>query len=104
MALNLGALGEKIGPIEKEYTWRDVVLYALGVGAGFDELEYVYEKDLKVIPTFSIASIIDFLFELGAKSNVNLAGILHGEQEIVFHRPIPIEGKFVTTGEIKKLL
>lgn len=101
MALNLDAIGEKIGPIEKEYSWRDVVLYALGVGAGFDELEYVYEKDLKVIPTFSIATIIDFLFELGAKANVNTAGILHGEQEIVFHRPIPTEGKFITTGHIK---
>ncbi len=101
MALNLNAIGEKIGPIEKAYTWRDVVLYALGVGAGFDELEYVYEKDLKVVPTFSIAAVFDFLSHLGAKSNVNLAGLLHGEQEIIFHRPIPSQGKFITTGAIK---
>ena len=54
MALNLDAVGKKIGPISKEYTWKDAVLYALGVGAGFSDLEYCYEKDLKVIPSFSI--------------------------------------------------
>jgi hypothetical protein len=37
------------------HVWKDVVLYALGVGAGFSDLDYCYEKDLKVIPSFSIA-------------------------------------------------
>ena len=26
------------------YTWRDVILYNLSVGAGQKELEYVYER------------------------------------------------------------
>jgi len=56
MALNLDAVGKKIGPISKEYTWKDAVLYALGVGAGFSDLEYCYEKDLKVVPSFSITT------------------------------------------------
>jgi hypothetical protein len=42
VALDLDAIGTKIGPIAGEYDWKDVVLCALGVGAGFDELEYVY--------------------------------------------------------------
>jgi hypothetical protein len=44
MGLDLQSIGKKIGPFEKQYTWKDVVLYALGVGAGFDELEYCYEN------------------------------------------------------------
>ena len=52
MALNLDAIGKKIGPLAGDYTWQDVILYALGVGAGFDELDYVYENRLKVIPSF----------------------------------------------------
>ena len=36
------------------YTWRDVVLYNISVGAGPSDLSYVYEKDLKVIPTFAV--------------------------------------------------
>ena len=31
MTLNLGAIGKKMGPVTREYGWRDLVLYALGV-------------------------------------------------------------------------
>ncbi len=100
MALNLDALGKKIGPVTKDYTWKDPILYALGVGAGFSELEYCYEKNLKVIPSFSIAAIFEFLTHIGINSNLNLAGILHGEQELIFHNPIPPEGSLITEGKI----
>lgn len=100
MALNLDAIGKKIGPLTKEYTWKDVVLYALGVGAGFDELEYCYEQNLKVIPSFSIASVFEFLQQVGVDSNADLSGILHGGQDIIFHSPIPTEGKLTTEGAI----
>jgi NAD(P)-dependent dehydrogenase (short-subunit alcohol dehydrogenase family)/acyl dehydratase/putative sterol carrier protein len=102
MALNMDALGKPIGPITRHYDWKDVVLYALGVGAGFDDLDYAYEKNLKVIPTFSIAMIFDFLGSIAAASNINLAGVLHGEQELIFHRPIPPSGSFVTTGKVSR--
>ena len=46
MALNMNAIGKKIGPITREYTWGDVILYALAVGSGSSELEYCYEKNL----------------------------------------------------------
>lgn len=100
MALNLDAIGKKIGPVSKEYNWKDLVLYALGVGAGFDELEYCYEDHLKVIPSFSIASVFEFLAEVGISSNVDLSGVLHGEQDIIFHNPIPTEGTISTEGVI----
>jgi len=100
MALNLSALGQKVGPLAKEYSWKDVVLYALGVGAGFSDLDYCYENKLKVIPSFSIAAIFDILAQIGLKSEVNLAGILHGEQELIFHNPIPPEGTLTTEGKI----
>jgi NAD(P)-dependent dehydrogenase (short-subunit alcohol dehydrogenase family)/acyl dehydratase/putative sterol carrier protein len=100
MAINLEAIGKKIGPVTKTYDWKDAVLYALGVGAGFDELDYVYEKNLKVIPSFSVASIFDFFRHVAGASNVNLAGILHGEQDIIFYRPIPTAGTLTTEGAV----
>lgn len=105
MALNMDSIGKKIGPFTREYTWNDVVLYALGVGAGFSELEYCYEKNLKVIPSFSIASIvnIDFLSTIAQAAQLNLAGILHGEQELIFHNPIPAEGTLSTEGKITNI-
>jgi NAD(P)-dependent dehydrogenase (short-subunit alcohol dehydrogenase family)/acyl dehydratase/putative sterol carrier protein len=100
MALDLSAIGKKIGPYTKDYTWKDTVLYALGVGAGFADLDYCYEKDLKVIPSFAITTAYDLMPELATASNINLAGILHGEHEIIFHNPIPPEGTLSTEGTI----
>ncbi len=100
MALNLEAVGKAVDPVTKAYTWKDAVLYALGVGAGFSDLEYCYEKDLKVLPSFGITTMYDFMPQLLAASNVNLTGILHGEQEMIFHNPIPPEGELTTEGKI----
>lgn len=100
MALNMEAIGRKLGPITKTYDWKDVVLYALGVGAGFEEIDYVYEKNLKVIPSFSIAAIFDFLGLAATTSGVNIAGLLHGEQDLIFHNPIPASGTLSTEGRI----
>jgi len=100
MALNLDAIGKKIGPFTKDYTWKDTVLYALGVGAGFADLDYCYEKNLKVLPSFAITTIYDLIPELAAASNINLAGILHGEHQIIFHNSIPSEGSLSTEGAI----
>jgi NAD(P)-dependent dehydrogenase (short-subunit alcohol dehydrogenase family)/acyl dehydratase len=100
VALNLNAIGRKIGPCKKNYTWKDTALYALGVGAGFADLDYCYEKGLKVIPSFAITTLYDLVPELAEASNVNLAGILHGEHEIIFHNPIPTEGTLSTEGAI----
>ena len=100
MALNLEALGKPLGPVTKDYSWKDAVLYALGVGAGFDEIEYTYEKDLKVLPSFSMAAVFNFFPLFSTEANINLAGVLHGEQELVFHQPIPAEGTLTTSGHL----
>ncbi|MEZ4549171.1 MAG: MaoC family dehydratase N-terminal domain-containing protein [Desulfobacterales bacterium] len=70
----------------------------------FSDLDYCYEKNLKVIPIFSIATtIFDFLSHYAANANINLAGILHGEQDLIFHQPIPTEGTLTTEGKITQI-
>jgi hypothetical protein len=68
MALNLDAVGKKIDPVRKKYSWKDAVLYALGVGAGFSDLDYCYEKNLKVIPSFGITTLYNFIPQMLATS------------------------------------
>ena len=36
MAIDAKSLGYEASPIEFSYTWRDTVMYALGVGASAD--------------------------------------------------------------------
>lgn len=100
MPLNMHALGRPIGPFKRDYTWKDAVLYALGVGAGFSELDYCYEKNLKIIPSFAMAMIFDVLSQATINAGVDLAGVLHGEQELIFHNSIPSEGTLITTGKV----
>jgi len=100
VALNLEALGKPFGSLTLKYDWKDVVLYSLGVGAGFSEIDYCCEKALKVIPTFAAATLGDFTSQLAAVSGFNPMGVLHGEHEFIFHRPIPPEGELITAGAI----
>jgi NAD(P)-dependent dehydrogenase (short-subunit alcohol dehydrogenase family)/acyl dehydratase len=100
MALNLEAVGRPLGPVTKQYSWKETILYALGVGAGFQELEYVFEKDLKVLPSFAVASVFDFFWTVASAAEVDLAGLLHGDQDLVLHRPLPREASLSTTGRI----
>lgn len=101
MGLDLSAIGRPLGPFIREYGWKDIVLYALSVGAGFDELEYVWEKNLKIIPTFSVASTFyEFLVAVWNQSKSNPKGVLHGEEEIIFYNSIPNSGKLITDARI----
>lgn len=103
MALDLGAIGKKIGPVIWKYDWKDVILYAVGVGAGFDELEYVFEKRLKVIPSIAAASWMEFGEEMTKRTKANLTGLLHAGHDILFHNPIPTEGSITTEGAITQM-
>lgn len=99
MALNLDVIGKKFGPITYSYNQDDVILYALGVGAGVNELDYVYEKKLKVLPTFAVAPLMECVFQFIKESNINLMALLHGEQKVVIHKKIPVSGVLKTTYE-----
>ena len=37
-----------------DYTWRDVALYALAVGAKEHDLQYTYERNMKALPPFGV--------------------------------------------------
>jgi acyl dehydratase len=95
------ALGRELGEGKYSYTKDQVILYHLGIGAGNpptdkNELEYCYEKNLKVLPSFGVipvfASMGASLFNVeGLKFNP--AMLLHGEQDIEIHRPLPTAAK-----------
>ena len=94
---------------ETRFSWGedDVILYALGVGAGSDptdpkELRYVYEGDLQVLPTYGTIPPFETMMSLGTVDGleINLAQILHGEQELEIHSPIPTSGTVVQTGRV----
>jgi acyl dehydratase len=95
------------------YGDKDVMLYALGIGLGADpmdekELAFVYEKNLKVVPTAAtvlaaggraVEGRADPTFPEGhRRSQINYLMMLHGEQKVELHKPLPVWGSFVAEG------
>jgi acyl dehydratase len=103
MPITLDAIGKQIPPSTFEYDDRDVMLYAVGVGAGPEELQYVYEQGLKVIPTFGVVPSFPALMGLTSVMQFNPVMLLHGEQRIEIKRPFPTRGKVTTTGTVKSI-
>ena len=100
-------VGKKMEPRYLEYNWRDVVLYALAVGAKRDDLMYTYEKYLKAIPTYGTVPYWGTVnvrpyqwMPLPASMLANdiikpTISFLNMDHEIIMHRPIdPIKGTF----------
>lgn len=84
------------------WTKKDVQLYALGVGCQPDtELAFVYEqKGPKVLPTYGVIAGMMSMGGMMGKVEMNLANLLHGEQAITLHRPIPPQAKVECIGKI----
>jgi acyl dehydratase len=92
------ALGIELPPTSFEYDDRDVMLYAVGVGA--TELDFVFERNLKVLPTFAVIPGFPAMMGLAATVEINPVMLLHGEQRIKLHKPIPTKGKLTTGGKV----
>lgn len=55
-------IGYSRGSLNMHYTWRDVALYALSVGAHLEDTKYFYERvegGMKALPTFTILPYLD---------------------------------------------
>jgi acyl dehydratase len=104
------AVGMKLQELTYEYTDRDVMLYALGIGAGVPEtsaeqLQFTYEGNLKVLPTFGVVPPFPALVGLiGAPGmDINPMMILHGEQYLEILKPIPTSGKLTTAPVVRAI-
>jgi acyl dehydratase len=78
------------------YSERETMLYALGVGLGADpmnadELPFVYENGLKALPTQ--ATVVAWGAGRMGETGVNYLMVVHGEQRLSVHKPLPTEAK-----------
>lgn len=102
MAIKMDLVGKTSQATPFNYTWRETVLYALGVGAQTDELDVLFEMNgPKVLPTFAVVPSFNALISVAGDLGANPMMILHGEQKIICHRPIPAQGKLATVSEVK---
>ena len=99
--VDLSVMGTKTEPMVFEYSWKDVVLYHIGVGADEKDLALVYERapgGLKVLPSFCVVPAMRAFPFLGDKLEWSL--MLHGEQVIRLSQPLAPEGRIIQVGEV----
>jgi acyl dehydratase len=98
-------VGLTFEPVEFSWGTKDVILYALGVGAKpKGELEFVFEgKGPKVLPTYAVIPGMLSMGGLFSNVDINLAMLLHGEQAITLHREIPPQAKVRVTGRVAEV-
>ncbi len=104
MPLNPDAVGATGEPIEASWTSTDALLYAVGIGAGHEELAFTTENtsgvDQLVFPTFPVVIGWGRGSALGSIGTFNPALLVHGQQAVTLHRPVPVEGTVTITTEI----
>jgi acyl dehydratase len=84
-----------LAPAPGELVFDDqyAMFYALALGAGADndDLRFTYEKSLMVLPTMA-ALMTPSPDEFIADAGLDLSRMVHGEQRLTLHRPLPTGG------------
>jgi len=92
--------GLDLGTRTVSYTDRDVILYALSVGAGAADLDLVFERDLRALPTFALTLGVWAADEPRRLGAFDASEALHGAQTLRTLAPLPIPGEVAMTGRI----
>lgn len=89
------------------YDDRDTMLYALAAGMGRDplddrELKFVYEgPDFVAMPTLAVVVARSML---ARTLPIDFAQVLHGEQSLTIHQPLPTAAELIADTRIVRIL
>ena len=89
-------------PDERQHlTRRDAAFYALSVGVGQDplderQLDFVdARRAMRALPSMAVVLGHPGFWLADPRTGVDAVRLLHGEQGIALHRPLPVEGEIV---------
>ena len=101
--LDLSVVGKKNPEKIYKYNNKDVILYALGIGAQITELPFIYESvsgGLKVFPSFVAVPRYRAFPKLG---KIIYPKFIHGEELIRLQNPIPSQGEIICFSEVTSI-
>jgi acyl dehydratase len=86
--------------VEQRYDWKDSALYALGVGYGHDplderQLRFVFEQHQLAAPTMAVVLAAPGFWLKEPDTGVDWVRVLHGEQSLTLHAPLPVAGTVI---------
>jgi acyl dehydratase len=106
MSLDHSLIGVPSESRERSWTSKDALLYAIGVGAGLGdplrELEFTTENcegiEQKVLPTYGV--LLAQAPAARSLGDFDRAMLVHAEQYVELHRPLPVEGTVRTSATV----
>lgn len=103
-ALTLAELaGTDLGTNTASYDETAAILYALAVGAAATDLELVYERDLRVLPTYACALGLWAVEAAGRLGAYDPKRSLHASQRLVVHGPLSVHGSIEMHAKISNV-
>jgi acyl dehydratase len=102
-------LALKIPEVTQAYTEKDAILYALGIGLGCDpmdadELPFVYEQSLKVLPSFAAVLGWPGFWVRDLATGIDWVKVVAGEQGLVLHRPLAARGSVIGRTRVTEII
>ncbi|HEY4664616.1 MAG TPA: MaoC/PaaZ C-terminal domain-containing protein [Comamonas sp.] len=104
--------GRHFAPVRQQYTTRDSMLYALSLGLGNNPLDttalpYVYEgrdgNSLKTVPSQAVVLGYPGFWAREPDTGIDWVKLLHGEQRMRLHQPLPAAADVVGYNQITHL-
>lgn len=91
--------------VMQDYGDRESLLYALSLGFGSmpthpRELDFVYEKQQRTVPTMAAVLCHPGVWLRHPAFGVTLSKVVHGEQRMRFHHPLPAVGRLRGTARV----
>lgn len=102
-------LNYPIPEVRQTLRWQDVALYNFSIGLGQDpmderQLDFLYETRLKAMPSMPVVLGSPGFWSRNPDTGIDWKRILHGEQGLVLHRPLPVEGEIIGRSRVTGLV
>jgi acyl dehydratase len=94
-----------IPEIRQTLRWQDTALYNFSVGLGQDpmdkpQLDFLYEPRLKAMPSLAVVLGYPGFWVRDPASGVDWVKVVHGEQSLILHKPLPVAGEIIGTSRV----
>ncbi|MCA3275953.1 MAG: MaoC family dehydratase N-terminal domain-containing protein [Roseomonas sp.] len=102
-------LNYPIPEMRQHLRWQDVAMYNFSVGLGQDpmdeqQLDFLYEPRLKVMPSMPVVLGAPGFWSRNPDTGMDWVKIVHGEQGLILHKPLPTEGDIIGRSRVTGLV
>ncbi len=110
MAINYDQLlNYRIPEVRQTLRWQDTALYNFSIGLGQDpmdeqQLDFLYEPRLKAMPSMPVVLASPGFWSRNADTGIDWVKIVHGEQGLVLHKPLPVAAELIGRSRVTGLV